>query len=356
MQNTTLLSDKILLFLKGIAMGAANKVPGVSGGMVAYVADFYEELIYSLQRVNKNAFKLLISGRFKNFYRYINGKFLLLVFAGAIFSYFSVSRLLDYFLRHYELYVWSLFFGMIIGSIYYILKDFKDWSWKNIVGMTAGVLIGIAISFMSPAKENDELFFVFICGIVSVSGMTLPGLSGSFILILMGNYVLLLVDSVNELYKIIVDILSFDFSFVQDAVRMHYLKIITVFTLGSAAGLVLFSHLIGFLLKRWHNMVTSLIIGFIAGSLGLCWPWKDAIYKVNEQGVVLYDTLGDKVVENYQRYWPDLMDFTSWVAIVYIILGIGVLLGLEWYGEKYNKKKEPKRAAKIAQLTSDHNL
>jgi len=353
MQNTRLLSDKILLFVKGIAMGAANKVPGVSGGMVAYVAGFYEELIYSLQRVNKNAFKLLISGRIKSFHQYINGRFLLLVFAGTIFSYFSVSRLLDYFLRNYELYVWSLFFGMIIGSIYYILKDFNDWSWKNISGMALGVVIGIAISFMSPAKENDTLFFVFICGIVSVSGMTLPGLSGSFILILMGNYVLLLVDSVNELYKIIVDIMSFDISFLDDAVRMRYLKIISVFTLGSASGLVLFSHIIGFLLKRWHNMVTSVIIGFIAGSLGLVWPWKEVIYKVSEYGEVLYDSLGDKVVENYHRYWPDLTDHINWIAIGYIILGIAVLLALEWYGEKYNIKKEPKRAAKMAQITSD---
>ena len=101
-------------------------------------------------------------------------------------------------------------------------------------------------------------------------------------------------------------------------------------------------------------MVTSLIIGFIAGSLGLCWPWKEVIYKLNERGEVLYDSLGDKVVENYQRYWPHLMDFTTWVAIGYILLGIAVLLGLEWYGEKYNKKKEPKRAAKMAQLTADH--
>lgn len=353
MQKTRLLSDKILLFVKGIAMGAANKVPGVSGGMVAYVGGFYEELIYSLQRVNRNAFKLLINGRFKSFYQYINGKFLLLVFAGTIFSYFSVSRLLDYFLRHYELYVWSLFFGMIIGSIYYILKDFHDWSWRNIFGMTLGAGIGIAISFMSPAKESDELFFVFICGIVSVSGMTLPGLSGSFILILMGNYVLLLVDSVNELYKVIVDVLSFDFSFVHDAVRIRYLKIITVFTLGSAAGLVLFSHIIGFLLKRWHNLVTSVIIGFIAGSLGLVWPWKEVIYKLSDNGEILYDSLGDKVVENYHRYLPDLTNYISWVAIGYIILGIAVLLWLEWYGERYNIKKQPKREAKIAQLSSD---
>ena len=120
-------SDKVWLVLKGLAMGAANKVPGVSGGMVAFVAGFYEEFIYSLQKVNGKAFKLLINGRFKSFWQYINGQFLGLLILGMVISYFSVSKLLDYLLIHYELYVWSVFFGMIVGSIYYINKDFQVW-------------------------------------------------------------------------------------------------------------------------------------------------------------------------------------------------------------------------------------
>src|SRR5210317_1824180 len=119
MQSTRTLTDKMFLILKGLGMGAANKVPGVSGGVVAFVAGFYEEFIYSLQKINRKAFKLLINGRFKSFYQYVNGRFLLLVFAGSTFSYFSVSRVLDFFLKHYELYVWATFFGMILGSIYY---------------------------------------------------------------------------------------------------------------------------------------------------------------------------------------------------------------------------------------------
>src|SRR5690606_24976109 len=142
---------------------------------------------------------LLFSGRFKSFFHYINGRFLSLLFFGMVVSFFSVSKVLDYFLIHAELYVWSLFFGMIVGSIYYINKDFNDWNYKTLISLSIGIIIGIAISFLDPAKQNDNLFFVFICGIISVSGMTLPGLSGSFILILLGNYVLLLVDSVNAL-------------------------------------------------------------------------------------------------------------------------------------------------------------
>lgn len=319
-------------------MGAANKVPGVSGGLVAFVAGFYEELIYSLQKINRKAFMLLWKGRFKSFSQYVNGRFLLLVFAGSTFSYFSVSRVLDYFLSHYELYVWATFFGMIIGSIYYVAKDFNDFSRLNLFFIGLGTTIGVAISFLDPAKENDNLWFVFFCGIVGVSGMTLPGLSGSFILILMGNYVLLLVDSVNELFKTIQDVFSFNFDFLQDEVRKRYLKIIASFGLGSVFGLVITSHILGYLLKRWHQPITALIIGFIAGSLGIVWPWKKAIYKT-ENGQVLYDSLQQPIVENYERFMPQLSEPSTWVAMIFVLFGLAILLLIDWYGHKNTKKR-----------------
>lgn len=332
-EKTRTFWDKILLFIKGLGMGAANKVPGVSGGLVAFVTGFYEELIYSLQKINSKAFKLLLDGRFKSFYQYVNGRFLLLVFAGSTFSYFSVSRVLDYLIQNFELYVWATFFGMILGSIYYVAKDFNDFSRVNLITMGIGVAIGVSISFMSPAKENDNLWFVFFCGIVGVSGMTLPGLSGSFILILMGNYVLLLVDSVNELYKTIQDVFSLNFEFVQDQVRMRYLKIIASFGLGSVFGLVITSHILGYLLKRWHQIITALIIGFIGGSLGNVWPWKREIYKMNGNEY-LYDSLDNKIVENYVRYLPDFSVNSTWIAIFYILVGLAILLLIDWFGSK----------------------
>jgi putative membrane protein len=330
-ENTRSFLDKLLLFVKGVGMGAANKVPGVSGGLVAFVTGFYEELIYSLQKVNRKAFMLILNGRFKSFYQYVNGRFLLLVFAGSTFSYFSVSRVLDYLIQNFELYVWATFFGMILGSIYYVAKDFNDFSRTNIVTMGIGVAIGISISFMSPAKENDNLWFVFFCGIIGVSGMTLPGLSGSFILILMGNYVLLLVDSVNELYKTFRDIFTWNFEFIHDEVRMRYMKIVGSFGLGSVFGLVITSHILGFLLKRYHQVITALIIGFIGGSLGIVWPWKRTIYKMDE-GVYQFDSLGNQIVENYQRYLPSLSDPTTWYALFYILVGLAILLVLDRLG------------------------
>ena len=200
-------------------MGAANKVPGVSGGVVAFVMGFYEEFIYSLKQFNSKALKLLFRGQLNAFYTHINGSFLMLLFFGMIISYFSVSKLLDYLIIHYELYVWSVFFGMIIGSIYHINKGFNSWSSTTISSLIIGIVLGLSISFLDPASQNDNLWFVFLCGIISVCGMTLPGFSGSFILILLGNYVLLLVDSVNALYDTFADIVVGNFEFISDPYR-----------------------------------------------------------------------------------------------------------------------------------------
>lgn len=329
--------DKLFLFLKGLAMGAANKVPGVSGGIVAFVGGFYVEFIYSLQKINLKAFKLLLNGRFKSFYRYVNGQFLTLLIFGMLFSYFSVSKVLDYFLERKELFVWATFFGMILGSIYYISKDFKHWNKKTLTAGLLGLVVGISISFLSPAKENDNLWFIFICGIISVSGMTLPGLSGSFILILLGNYVLLLVDSVNALYDSFAEILRGDFSFIKNNERLKTLKILAVFTLGSATGLVTLSHILTYILKHYKSIATAVIIGFITGSLGVVWPWKRTIFKTDQAGQVALDSNGKEIILNYERYLPEFGNTETWWAIFFVILGVLILLGLEWYGE-YRKK------------------
>lgn len=338
MQQTRTITDKILLVLKGLAMGAANKVPGVSGGVVAFVAGFYEEFIYSLQKVNLKAFKLLISGRFASLYQYLNGKFLGLLILGMVISYFSISKLLDYLIIHYELYVWASFFGMIIGSIYYISKDFEEWDRNAVIFALLGVIAGIGISFLEPARENDNLWFVFVCGMISVSGMTLPGLSGSFILILLGNYVLLLVDSVNALYDTMAEIILGDFSFTQNTERLRMLQVLAVFAAGSLAGLVSLSHLLGYVLKRRKKETFAVIIGFITGSLGVVWPWKEKIFKTNEAGEVLIDREGNKIIDNYDRYLPEFDTSETWLAIFFILIGIFIVLGLAWYENKNQRK------------------
>ena len=327
---------KLNLFLKGLVMGIANKVPGVSGGTVSFVLNFYEELIYSFKKINLGGLKLLMKGELKSFYVHINGQFLLLIMGGSLFSYFSLSLVLDYFLANYELYVWSWFFGMIVGSIFYIGKDFSKWNFKIIIFLVIGVSIGIGVSFLAPAKENDNLWFVFFCGIIGVSGMTLPGLSGSFILILLGNYVLLLVDSVNVLSKVITEVFSGDFSVFRDEVKIRYLKVIAVFTGGSLFGLITMSHILGYVIKRWKHFVNAVIIGFITGSLGIVWPWKKTVF-LEENGVFILDSKRNKIVENYERFIPEFSNNETWFAFLYMALGLGLILVLDFYGRKSKK-------------------
>jgi uncharacterized membrane protein len=252
-------------------------------------------------------------------------------------SYFSVSKLLDYFLEYNELYVWATFFGMIIGSIYFISKDYDHWNKKTITYGIIGLVVGISISFLSPARENDNLLFIFLCGIISVSGMTLPGLSGSFILILLGNYVLLLVDSVNALFDTFAEVIQGDFGFISNQERLNTLKILVVFTLGSATGLVTLSHILGYVLKYFRHITTAVIIGFITGSLGVVWPWKQTIFVKDSLGNHILDSNGNEIIKNYERYLPDISLADTWWAFVFVVLGIGILIALEWYGKNRAK-------------------
>ena len=318
-------------------MGTANKVPGVSGGIVAFVAGFYEEFIYSLQKFNRKGLMLLFTGRFTAFFNYVNGRFLSLLFLGMIISYFSVSKALDFLIVQYELYVWSVFFGMIIGSVIYIYKDFKSWNKATIFITFTGICLGLGISFLDQATENDNLLFVFFCGMISITGMTLPGFSGSFILILLGNYVLLLVDAVNALYEVIIALFSGNFHVFSDSYYISMLKILLVFTIGSIVGLVSLSHFLSYVLKRYKNNTLALIMGFISGSLGVVWPWKETIYKTNHEGLVQLDSRGKQIIENFDRFIPEI-NINTFYAICFILLGIGIVLSLEYYGNNQNKE------------------
>ncbi|MGB1450096.1 MAG: DUF368 domain-containing protein [Marinirhabdus sp.] len=330
-------NDKIWLVLKGLFMGAANKVPGVSGGVVAFVGGFYEEFIYSLQKINRKAFGLFMNGRFKSWYRYTNGQFIGLLILGMVISYFSVSKFLDFLLLNYELYVWSAFFGMIIGSIYYMGKHFGKWHRTYLAYLTVGVAAGVSISFLEPATENSNLIFVFICGIISVSGMALPGLSGSFILLLLGNYVLLLIDSVNALYDSFADMLTLNFGFLQDPARTDLLIILAVFSLGSLTGLVSLSHVLAFVLKKFKKATYAVIIGFIMGSLGVVWPWKHKVFEHGPNGNIKLDADNREIISNYNRYFPTELSLETCLAIVFIVVGIVVVLSLD----HYNKNPKP---------------
>jgi uncharacterized membrane protein len=226
-----------------------------------------------------------------------------------------------------------MFFGMIIGSIICIYNDYKSWNLKTIVTALIGISVGIGISILNPATQNDNLWFVFFCGIISITGMVLPGFSGSFILILLGNYVMLLVDSVNTLFDTFVYIFSGNFSFTSNSQHMHLLKVLMVFTVGSIIGLISLSHILTYVLKRYTNITLALIMGFITGSLGVVWPWKKTIFKKDDFGEILLDANGSYIIENYQRYLPEI-NVHTFSLILFIIFGISIIAGIDLYGKK----------------------
>tara|TARA_B100001113_G_scaffold55140_1_gene40925 strand:+ start:312 stop:1334 length:1023 start_codon:yes stop_codon:yes gene_type:complete len=329
--------NMLVLFLKGIAMGAANKIPGVSGGFIAFILGFYEKLIHSLKNINYNAFSKLFKEGIKSFSDYINGSFLIFIFLGVVFSYFSVSLLLDYLLDNYETELFGVFFGLILGSLLIIANDEKEFNYKTIIALFFGFSLGLAISFLKILPENDNLLFVFFCGIISVSGMTIPGLSGSFLLIILGNYSLLLVDSVNSIYYTVKDIIQLNFDFLNDNERIHLLKIILVFTLGSVAGLVLFSNLLSYLLNKHKQITNFLIIGFITGSLRTIWPWKTKFFDTLENGEKIYNSAGNPIIKDYEFFIPNFNLIGTWLVLLFIFLGILLVVFLGKYGEKKNE-------------------
>ena len=311
------LYDHILLVIKGLAMGIANKVPGVSGGIVAIVTGFYPEFLYSLKRLNFKALYMLLTGRFKHFYQYTNALFLLLIALGILLSYFTVSRVLDIALLHYEQHVKGLFFGMVVMSAFVLIRDFGKWNFKYIFYSLLGLAVGLSLTFLEPAPENRNLWFVFFCGLISIIGMTLPGISGSFILILLGNYALLLVDAVNAVWGFSIQLLQDPSAFATLSQEYTELLIIlVVFVGGSVVGLVSISNLLHYIIVRFEHKLNALIIGFIVGSLSILWPWSDFRLLTNEAMInTTRETLGFN--QYFSLFWIGVGLFIVFILDVY---------------------------------------
>jgi len=302
-------------------MGAVNKIPGVSGGTVAFITGIYEELIDSITKINFSSFKKLFKEGFISFYNEINGKFLFTVFGGLIASFFSVSLLLDLIIEKYELYIYGLFFGMIVGSFYVIYNKLEKLTFRTSTALIIGFIVGMIISFADKINLGSSELIIFLSGVIAISGMILPGLSGSYLLLLMGNYTLIMVDSVNSLYFSIVDLFKFDFNFIYDDERVYLLKVLFLFTTGSIFGLIYLSNILGSLLKKHKSITIALIVGFIAGSLRGVWPWKIKSQELEE-------------IDKIAVYIPEVNNDSSLIAVVYIIIGILFVVLLERFANK----------------------
>ncbi|TDL99403.1 MAG: DUF368 domain-containing protein [Flavobacteriaceae bacterium] len=279
-------------------------------------------MMFSFRRFNIKAWGFLSKGRFAAFSRYVRLPFLASVQLGSFFSLFTFSLGIDYLIKWYPAHVWGFFFGLILGSIFYISKSITQANYKVYLSFILVAIFGIAISFMEPLPANPNLFFVAFCGYVSVCGIPFPGFSGSFLLILLGNYELIMVDSVNNIFYILKDIFQGDFGFIHNPKQIELLQIALVAVISSLIGIVTLARLINYLLDKFHDVTLAGLIGFITGSLGVAWPWKNPIY----QG---------EIVIRYQRYLPEV-EFSTFLTIIYIILGAALVI---WIYYKEQEKK-----------------
>lgn len=317
----------LLLFFKGMAMGIANVIPGVSGGTIALITEIYERLINALKSLDLKALKLLISLDTKVFLKYTDFYFLLAVFGGSVVSVFSIAKLFEHLFNHHPILIWAFFFGLVSASIYYIGKTVSKWNWKNTLFLLTGSAIALAISFLNPSPiENTNYFFIFICGAIGISGMILPGLSGSYILMLMGNYQLLMVTSINSLFDFLKEILKGNFNVLSTEPEMsENLIYFLIFLIGSIAGIIIFSHFIAWIFKRYRDTTLALLTGFVFGSLSIIWPWKEEL--LNNK---LLDGHGEPIVIGYSRYFPEIWTNTDLWGIVCIFLGIISIVLIEY--------------------------
>ncbi|WP_099293960.1 DUF368 domain-containing protein [Butyricimonas sp. Marseille-P3923] len=241
----------LLLVLRGCAMGAADVIPGVSGGTIAFITGIYEELINSIRSIDLQALRLLGTFKFKEFWKHINGNFLVSVVAGIAISIFSLAKLMKYLLEFHPLYIWSFFFGLIIASALLVSKEVKKWDLFTITSLVVGAVVGYTITVLTPTSTPETWWFVLLSGAIAICAMILPGISGAFILLLLGKY-----------------------EYIITAVSDFNIGILLVFLVGAVAGIISFSHLLSWLLKNYHGMTVALLTGFMVGSLNKIWPWK----------------------------------------------------------------------------------
>jgi len=287
MQRT--LKDYFIIALKGIAMGAADAVPGVSGGTIAFISGIYEELITSISNVNLDLFKTLQKHGITAFWKQANGKFILALLSGIIISFVSFMRLAQYLIEQHPILIWSFFFGLIVVSIYFVGKQIAKWNAGTIVGLIIGAVTAYYITSLPLLAANNNPWFLFVAGAIAICAMILPGVSGSFILLILGAY--------TELSNALND---FDF------------KKIAIFAVGAIVGLLSFSRLLKWLFRNYRNTTLALLTGFILGSLNKMWPWKQTIFVMHEDSgkIVPFKNISDlgtlsvfeKTTNNFHSY------------------------------------------------------
>lgn len=291
----------LLNILKGALMGAANVIPGVSGGTMALLTGIFEKLIHSIKSFDLKAIKLACTFQFKALFEHVDIKFLSAIGIGVLASILTFARVLDYLFECYALYVWAFFFGLILASVYFVGKRIGRRTGSVMTLFILGTASAASLSFLTPAAENASIPYLILCGAIAMCSMILPGLSGSYILLLMGNYQLVMIKAVS----------SFD------------LTILIPVGIGAVAGLALFARLLSWIFKKFHDQTIALLTGFIFGSLSILWPWKEAIIQTFQKG----DEIKEKVT-GYDYSIPELNAETG-IALALMIAGIVIIAVVE---------------------------
>ncbi|MCQ2186696.1 MAG: DUF368 domain-containing protein [Bacteroidales bacterium] len=298
----------IFTVLKGMGMGAANSVPGVSGGTIAFITGIYGRLVNSLNNIDSKAVKLLLSGNFKELWQHVDGGFLCALMGGVLVAMFSFAKLMVYLLGAFPIQTWAFFLGLIIASSIVLLAGIKGWKASDAIWIVLGILLGLAVVWANmwinagsqSVQTPDTLWFIMLCGMLSITAMILPGISGSFILVLLGKYEYIMI--------VISDVLKFD----TDAIIK-----LCAFGLGCVIGLLAFARFLHWLMAKYANQTLITLIGFILGSLPVLWPWASW----NGYGAI--DPLTGAPA-----------DLHVMAGVIWILLGIALVLGLEYLGRK----------------------
>lgn len=296
-------------FLTGIAMGVANAIPGVSGGTIAFITGIYERLIHAVKSFDVTAIRKLLKFQIKDFSDHVDLPFLISLGLGVIVGILTLARLLKFLFISYETYVWAFFFGLILASIWLVGKTVKRWRAAPIVSLLIGLGIAIAIALITPAAENDHPLYLVLCGAIAMASMIIPGISGSFVLLLMGNYKLIMIESITSLN----------------------LRVLIPVGIGAVLGLITLSHLLSWIFKRYHDAAVALMTGFVAGSLLTIWPWKQAITKTFQAG----DKVKEKVI-GYDWLLPE-MNSSTLIAFLIILAGCLTVWLIELAGKRANR-------------------
>ena len=308
--------DYILIALKGIAMGAADVVPGVSGGTIAFIAGIYEELLSTIKNFPV-ALKDLFKTKFnlKLFWKNANINFLLALILGIGTSILSLAKLTIYMLVHYPVPMWSFFFGLVLASVWFVLREIKIWKPIYFLFLALGVVAGYLISILSPAETPEALWFIFLSGAIAICAMILPGISGSFILLILGKY-----------------------QYVLTALTEANIPVILTFAAGALIGIISFSHFLSWLLKNFHAITIAFLGGVMFGSLNKIWPWKTVV-----ESVVKPDGEIVPIVENniLPATYTELTGDSSQIlyAIIMFIVGLSIIFIIDNVARRIKEKR-----------------